>query len=142
MKELSSIGFLLALVAIISVGFVVSSTFKSTPVVNEPKPFCAVIDHNFGAVREGKNLFIKNCASCHAKNMKTHGAGPALGESIDRWKKDTVQFMNYLNDSERFFNSVEDQRLIELRKEFGFVISHKYSLSLEEVKELIAYIEN
>lgn len=35
----------------------------------------------------GKELFIANCASCHAKNMKTALTGPALGGVMARWAK-------------------------------------------------------
>jgi cytochrome c2 len=36
-------------------------------------------------VAEGKTLFKANCASCHAKNMKSKLTGPALGGVEDRW---------------------------------------------------------
>ncbi len=36
-------------------------------------------------VEQGKELFIANCASCHAKNMKSNLTGPALGGVEERW---------------------------------------------------------
>ncbi|MBK8557670.1 MAG: c-type cytochrome [Lewinellaceae bacterium] len=36
-------------------------------------------------VEEGKSLFIANCASCHAKDMKSNLTGPALGGVEERW---------------------------------------------------------
>ncbi len=35
--------------------------------------------------RIGKKLFIKNCASCHNKNMKSKLTGPPLGGVVQRW---------------------------------------------------------
>jgi len=34
---------------------------------------------------DGKNLFKVNCASCHAKDMKSKLTGPALGGVAERW---------------------------------------------------------
>ena len=33
----------------------------------------------------GKELFSANCATCHAKDMKTASTGPALSGLEDRW---------------------------------------------------------
>ena len=33
----------------------------------------------------GKTLFRNYCATCHARDMKTAGTGPALGGAEERW---------------------------------------------------------
>lgn len=38
-----------------------------------------------GDAAAGKTLFINNCASCHAKDMKSKLTGPALGGVEERW---------------------------------------------------------
>ena len=40
------------------------------------------------SISEGKSLFKTNCASCHAKNMKSKATGPALGGAVERWTAD------------------------------------------------------
>jgi cytochrome c2 len=37
------------------------------------------------AIKEGKSLFKANCATCHAKDMKSKLTGPALGGVEERW---------------------------------------------------------
>ncbi len=37
------------------------------------------------AIKEGKTLFKGQCATCHAKDMKTKSTGPALGGVEERW---------------------------------------------------------
>jgi mono/diheme cytochrome c family protein len=36
-------------------------------------------------IENGKTLFKANCATCHAKDMKTAATGPALGGAEERW---------------------------------------------------------
>ena len=36
-------------------------------------------------IENGKALFKANCATCHAKDMKTAATGPALGGAEERW---------------------------------------------------------
>jgi Cytochrome c/Cytochrome c7 and related cytochrome c/Class III cytochrome C family len=52
--------------------------------------FTLVIATSFSLLAEptkeaGKELFSANCASCHAKDMKTASTGPALGGVEERW---------------------------------------------------------
>lgn len=40
----------------------------------------------YGDAREGKNLFLEKCASCHNINMTSDMVGPALYGAVDRWE--------------------------------------------------------
>jgi len=108
--------------------------------------FCGTNSDRFGnanyeEIENGKNLFKNYCAQCHAKNMKSKATGPPLANFIMNWKNDTISVWQYLNNSSNYFNVSESKRLEILRKDYAMKgTSHNYNLSLQDTKNLIAYI--
>ena len=90
----------------------------------------------------GGKLFKSQCNQCHAKDMKSELTGPALGNSFKHWKKDTLQYLRYLNNSSAFFDTTTNQRLIDLDKRFYPTQSHRFNFSEKEIRSLILFIED
>ena len=142
MKELQSIVGLLFIVLLATVGFLFYSSMNHSEIEdkeNEVIGFCGNSNPSL-EYASGKNLFKMSCASCHHKGMNMKAIGPALKGTFDLWNKDTVQYMNYLNDSETFFKTNKDERLLGVREAFQS-FSHKNDFKLKDVKDLIEYIE-
>lgn len=54
---------------------------------------------------DGKALFVKNCASCHAIDKKL--TGPALGGVETRWNK-KIDLINYIKNTSKFMKLIRD----------------------------------
>lgn len=142
MKHLTSLliigtSLTLILFLVIYLNYSNKATFK------EPAAFCGVVGEPSNSIpgfKSGRNLFKMNCAQCHSKNMFSNSTGPALGVSIHLWENDTLNLLNYLNDSEDYFSTQKDMRLMTVKKSYGFKNSHKNNLSLEELKQILLYI--
>jgi len=59
----------------------------------------------------GKDLFKRECAMCHHKNMKDDLTGPALGDAISRWENDTIKLTSYLNSPKKYISESKDTRI-------------------------------
>ena len=105
-------------------------------------PYYANSSYDRNILDEGKSLFQRNCAQCHAKDMETDATGPALKGSIKRWDYDTLALVQYLINPSAFFINNPQHRIIELNANFGGQKknNHKH-LNHEQIKAILAYIE-
>lgn len=68
--------------------------------------------------------------------------GPALGATMARWKNDTAQLRNYLNDPQLYLSESGDKRMQALHREYGRSIKTlNNTFSKTEIKALINFIE-
>ncbi len=73
--------------------------------------------------------------------MQKDMTGPALEGSLNRWNRDSTQIQLYLSDSPAYLDTTTNPRLIDLRENWKPTISHKYQLSMQEVKDIMSYVE-
>jgi len=113
---------------------------------NNGEPFCGVVSDIPKSKKEiyyrGKILFRNNCAQCHSQDMRQEVTAPALFETFNYWVPDTAKFLMYINDSEFYLSSGQDDRILQLHNKFGFGLnSHSNNFTLVELKDLIYFIE-
>lgn len=87
----------------------------------------------------GKNVFRNNCATCHAKDMKTKATGPALSGVIKRFEYDTLKFANFVISHGKYLDTVKDEGVERIRIKYG--ISDKIIKSKITVNEIISVLE-
>jgi hypothetical protein len=146
MKSFLNIVYLFVGVSACSILFLLFRSGATSEEVSEKNIDCCgttalQVYSNFGNVREGKKLFRNQCAPCHAKNMQKDMTGPALEGSLNRWNRDSTQIQLYLSDSPTNLDTTTNPRLIDLRENWKPTISHKYQLSMQEVKDIMSYTE-
>jgi mono/diheme cytochrome c family protein len=93
-------------------------------------------------VNAGKALFVNNCASCHAKNMKAKLTGPALAGTQERWaaypKADLYQ---WIRNSQSMVNT--HPRGKELWAEYKPTVMTSFpNLKDEDIDNILAYIDD
>ncbi len=113
------------------------------------KPWCVVVsayrqDENLadnGKLISGKNLFITNCAQCHAKDMKTKLTGPALSGLTERWMAYPRQDLyNFIRNSQAQIKK-KHPKAEELWNTWQPTVMNSFqSLSDEEIEAILAYI--
>ena len=93
------------------------------------------------ALEEGKKLFIYNCASCHAKDMKTKLTGPALSGTLDRWSEyPRTDLYAWIRNSQALI-SAKHPRALNLWKEWQpIVMNNNLDLTDEEIESILEYI--
>lgn len=121
------------------------------PKISNNKAFCGTINYavcgttggysDYGSPKEGKLLFRNNCAPCHNKNMKDDMTGPALQGSLNQWNRDSVQLKLYFSDSPAYLDTTKDARLIALKEKWKPTISHGFRFTVQEVKDIMSYVE-
>lgn len=89
----------------------------------------------------GKELFSANCASCHAKDMKTASTGPALSGLEDRWsafpRKDLYA---WIRNSQALI-ATGHPRATELWAKYKPTMMNSFpGLTDEQIESLIMYI--
>jgi cytochrome c551/c552 len=90
----------------------------------------------------GKELFSANCASCHAKDMKTNLTGPALSGVEDRWsafpRKDLYA---WIRNSQALI-ATGHPRATELWNKYKPVLMNAFTgLTDEQIESLLLYIK-
>jgi mono/diheme cytochrome c family protein len=90
-------------------------------------------------VAAGKTLFINNCASCHAKDMKTKLTGPALGGAQARWGDDKLLYAWIRNSQSQVAAGVP--RAVQIYGEYKSIMTAFPGLKDEEIENTLAYIE-
>jgi mono/diheme cytochrome c family protein len=90
----------------------------------------------------GKELFTANCASCHAKDMKTKLTGPALSGVEERWsaypRKDLY---SWIRNSQALI-ATGHPRAVELWNEYKPVLMNNFvALTDEQIESLLLYIK-
>ncbi len=92
--------------------------------------------------QDGKALFQNNCASCHAKNMKTNATGPALGGTQERWADyPEADLYSWIRNSQAMIEAGHP-RANELWDEWGPTVMTSFqNLKDEEIAAILSYID-
>lgn len=136
-----------ALVCLLTVKTLHFAFLTSPKIVPQPQADeCGTIEFSnkidSGDESKGKAIFINNCASCHAKNMKTALTGPALGGAFMRFNGDTAAFTSYLHDQEKYIKRKNDKRIKKLHKDYSYIKKPKFTaLNQHDIKNLLLYLE-
>lgn len=89
--------------------------------------------------KNGKILFIANCAQCHAKNMKEALTGPPLS-GWQQYFKDEKEVLKYLNNPKSY--KTKNKALKKLLKEYEPTECTPFpTFKEEDVAALIKYID-
>lgn len=123
-------------------GVVYSETYPRNYDDTHPINYSNEKDDPFVAIAEGKSLFKANCASCHAKNMKSDLTGPALGDVRQRWsaypKEDLYDF---IRNSQAMIHQGHP-RTNELWDSWQPTVMNNFpNLSDEQIEAILAYTE-
>ncbi len=91
--------------------------------------------------KNGKILFIANCAQCHAKNMKDRLTGPPLG-GWRNYFKDEKQVYLYLQNPKIYRKSTKNKALKAVLKEYDPTECMAFpSFSEQEVVSIFKYVD-
>ena len=115
-------------------------------VIDEPCPTVANLVHGLDTVigseanqEHGKELFLANCASCHSVDMKKDLTGPALGDCLDNWNRDTSRLYPFIRNSQKAIAD-GDSYADSLYQEWGSVMTPFPGLSQQDLDDIIAFI--
>jgi mono/diheme cytochrome c family protein len=87
----------------------------------------------------GKALFTANCASCHAKNMKTALTGPALAGVEGRWSNQADLYA-WIRNSQAMIKK-GNPRAVELWNQYKPTVMTAFpTLTDEEIGSMLLYI--
>lgn len=94
------------------------------------------------SVSHGKNLFKANCASCHAKNMKSDLTGPALGGVEQRWSAyPREDLYGFIRNSQSMIDKGHP-RAKGIWEEWQPTVMNNFpNLTDDDIESLILYIE-
>jgi len=88
---------------------------------------------------KGRELFMKNCAACHAWNMTVKSTGPALG-GITK-KRDQKWLYDFTRNSQQMI-AEGDEEAIKIFEEYNRLVMTPYpNLTDEDLKNIYDYIE-
>lgn len=93
-------------------------------------------------IDEGKNLFKINCASCHAKDMKSKLTGPALGGVEERWADYPREDLYAWVRNSQALISTGHPRANELWDEWKSVMNNFPNLTDDQIENILAYIDD
>ncbi len=92
-----------------------------------------------GDAAKGKEVFVNNCASCHAKDMKTKLTGPALAGVEERWN-DKANLYKWIRNSQGLI-ATGYPRAVQVYNENGKAVMTAFpNLKDDEIDNILAYI--
>ena len=93
-------------------------------------------------IDEGKNLFKINCATCHAKDMKSKLTGPALGGVEERWADyDQADLYEWIRNSQAMI-AAGHPKATEVWNEWKPTVMNNFpNLTDDQVANILAYIQ-
>ena len=92
-------------------------------------------------IAEGRQLYHKNCTSCHSKDLKTNLTGPALHGITKEVTK--MWFIRFTQNSQRMIAEGVDPRALQQWKEWGPTIMNSFNnLTLPEISAIYNYIQS
>ena len=91
----------------------------------------------------GDAIFGAQCATCHAKNMKTDATGPALGGVEERWADYPMEDLYaWIRNSQKLI-ATGHPRANEVYKQYNKVAMTSFpTLTDDDIKNILAYINN
>lgn len=89
----------------------------------------------------GKTLFRNYCATCHSKDMKTAGTGPALGGAEARWAEyPREDLYNWIRNSQAMI-AAGHPRAVELWNEWKPTVMTAWpNLTDDDVESILLYV--
>lgn len=142
-KTAKNITVMVSFILIITVFCAFYFTFKgkSDGQCGGTVPWCGTSDRKFHVYQgdrvKGKGLFIDNCATCHAKDMKQVFIGPALEGISQRWQSEKELYA-FIRNSQKMINKKSKKGFCSW-KEFEPTRSFP-ALKDEEIRDILAYI--
>lgn len=96
---------------------------------------------NTSKAQDGKALFLKNCASCHAMDKKL--TGPALMGTLDRWQGNRKNLTAWIKNTQTYMKTTNDPYAIALYNEYGKAAMNVFDgvLNDKEIDAIITYID-
>lgn len=92
-------------------------------------------------INAGKNLFKANCATCHARDMKSKLTGPALGGVEERWADYPQEDLySWIRNSQALI-AEGHPRAVELWNEWNSVMTN-FNLTDEQIANILAYVDD
>jgi mono/diheme cytochrome c family protein len=89
----------------------------------------------------GKILFMANCASCHAKNIKDKSTGPALYGVESRWAEyPKSDLYNFIRNSKSMIDKGHP-RATQLWEEYKPTNMTNFKLSNKEIDDILEYVK-
>ena len=93
-----------------------------------------------GDAAKGKEVFVNNCASCHAKDMKQKLTGPALGGVEERWTEKAALY-KWIRNSQALI-ATGYPRAVAVYNENGKAVMTSFpNLKDEDIDNILSYID-
>lgn len=92
--------------------------------------------------QDGEAVFKANCTSCHKMDKKM--TGPALMGAIDRWEGQLDEMAAFIRNSQAYMKAGKAKSAYaqNLFKEYNNTVMTPQPLKDEEIKAVLAYIQN
>jgi mono/diheme cytochrome c family protein len=92
-------------------------------------------------IEEGKALFVGNCATCHAKNMKDKLTGPPLAGALANWGGDKARIYKWIRNSSATIAS-GDPRAVAIWNEYKPTVMTAFpNLKDDQIESILLYID-
>lgn len=91
-------------------------------------------------IRQGKTLFLDNCASCHDIDMVNDMTGPALKDVTERWKKYPNDLYKWIQDPQGLAASGHPKAQ-QIAEWSDAVMTAFPNLDSSQIDCILAYIE-
>ncbi len=91
---------------------------------------------------DGKTLFMKNCASCHAIDKKL--TGPALIGVEDRWKGNRKNLYAWIKNTQAYMKTTNDAYAIGVYNEYAKSAMNNFEgvLDDKQIDDILNYVKN
>ena len=93
-----------------------------------------------GDAAEGKELFVNNCASCHAKDMKQKLTGPALGGVEERWTEKAALY-KWVRNSQALIATGYPRAVAVYNENAKAAMTSFPNLKDEDIDNILSYID-
>jgi mono/diheme cytochrome c family protein len=94
-----------------------------------------------GDPAKGKELFVNNCAQCHAKDMKQKLTGPALAGVEERWGGDRASLYKWVRNSQGLIATGFPRAVAVYNENAKAVMNSFPNLKDEEIDHILEYIK-
>ena len=126
-------------------GILIDRSVQKQALIEDERLFCGVIspyEEDNDQIALGDQIFGSQCATCHAKNMRTDASGPALANTLEKWNNDTLALLSYIQNPQLYLKNHPKSRVAKVHKEFGSATMNSFqSITREDLEALLAYIE-
>ncbi|MFY7965938.1 MAG: cytochrome c3 family protein [Chitinophagaceae bacterium] len=97
---------------------------------------------NTSNAQDGKSLFMKNCASCHAIDKKL--TGPALMGVEERWKGNRKNLIAWIKNTQSYMKATNDAYAIGVYNEYNKSAMNVFEgvIDDKEIGAILDYVKN